>query len=158
MANEIRQETKTPQILNPFEEMNRMFDQFFGNGWMRPWRYSWPSLPELALPEMNAPKVDVIDREAEVLIKAELPGVDKKDLDISMGENTVTIKASTMHEEKAEQGDFFRHEISNGTFSRTVVLPAPVDGARAKAVFKDGVLELTVPKVEAAKRHTVKIS
>ena len=165
MANEIRQETKTPQVqkgepmraLSPVEEMNRMFDQFFGRGWMRPWRMAWPSLPELAPLEMDFPKVDAIDRESEVLVKAEVPGVEKKDLDISVGENTVMIKGSTTHEEKEEKGDFFRHEISGGAFSRTVVLPAHVDGARAKAAFKDGILEITIPKVEIAKRHTVKV-
>lgn len=166
MTNDTRQESKTQQIqkaepartLSPFEEINRMFDQFFGGGWVRPRRFAWPSFPELALPEAIMPKVDVIDRENEVLVKAEVPGVEKKDLDISVGENTVIVKGSSSHEEKEEQGDFYRHEISSGTFSRTIVLPAQVDGTKAKAVFKDGVLELTIPKVETAKRHSVKVS
>jgi len=145
------------RALSPFEEMDRMFDQYFRRGWMRPWRFEWPSLPEVGLPEMKVPKVDVIDRENEVVVKAEIPGVEKKDLDISVGEDTVTIKGSTRHEEKEEKGDYYRCEISRGAFSRTVALPATVDGGKAKGSFKDGVLELTLPKVEKAKRHAVKV-
>lgn len=145
------------RALSPFEEMDRMFDQYFRRGWMRPWRFEWPGFPEMALPEMKVPKVDVIDRENEVVVKAEIPGVEKKDLDISVGEDTVTIKGATRHEEKEEKGDYYRCEISRGAFSRTVALPATVDGGKAKASFKDGVLELTLPKVEKAKRHAVKV-
>jgi len=145
------------RALSPFEEMDRMFDQYFRRGWMRPWRFEWPSLPEVGLPEMKVPKVDVIDRENEVVVKAEIPGVEKKDLDISVGEDTVTIKGSTRHEEKEEKGDYYRCEISRGAFSRTVALPATVDGGKAKGSFKDGVLELTLPKIEKAKRHAVKV-
>jgi len=145
------------RALSPFEEMDRMFDQYFRRGWMRPWRFEWPSLPDVGLPEMIVPKVDVIDRENEVVVKAEIPGVEKKDLDISVGEDTVTIKGSTRHEEKEEKGDYYRCEISRGAFSRTVALPATVDGGKAKGSFKDGVLELTLPKIEKAKRHAVKV-
>jgi len=137
--------------------MDRVFDQYFRHGVMRPWRFEWPGFPELALPEMKLPKVDVVDREAEVVIKAEVPGVEKKDLDISAGEDSVTIKGSTSKEEKEEKGDYYRREISSGTFLRTVALPATVDGSKAKASFKDGMLELTLPKTEKAKRHSVKL-
>jgi HSP20 family protein len=165
MLHESKQETKGQEIqkaaparaLSPFEEMDRMFDSFFRRGWMRPWRFEWPGFPELTLPEMKMPKVDVIDRENEIVVKAEVPGVDKKDIDISVGEDTVTIKGETHHEEKEEKGDYYRCEISRGAFARTVALPAAVDGAKAKAAFKDGVLELTLPKIEKAKRHTVKV-
>jgi HSP20 family protein len=151
------QKTAPARALSPFEEMDRMFDQYFRRGWMHPWRFEWPSFPELALPEMKLLKVDVVDREAEVLIKAEIPGVEKKDLDITVGEDSVTIKGSTRHEEKEEKGDYYRREISSGAFLRTVALPATVDGSKAKANFKDGILELTLPKTEKAKRHSVKL-
>lgn len=164
MANAGKQETKGQElqkapahVLSPFEEMDRLFDQYFRRGWMRPWRFEWPSFPEVSLPEMKVPKVDVVDRESEVVVKAEVPGVDKKDIDISVGEDTVTIKGSTRHEEKEEKGDYYRCEISRGAFSRTVALPANVDGSKAKANFKDGVLELVLPKVEKSKRHSIKL-
>jgi HSP20 family protein len=161
MAEEAKKQEiqKTPAArgLSPFEEMDRMFDQYFRRGWMRPWRFEWPAFPEMALPEIKVPKVDVIDRESEVVVKAEIPGIEKKDLDISVGEDTVTIKGETRREEKEEKGDYYRCEISRGAFSRTVALPATVDGSRAKASFKDGVLELTLPKTEKARRHSVKV-
>jgi HSP20 family protein len=162
MAEEIKkaqeiQKAAPARALSPFEEMDRMFDGFFRRGMMRPYRFEWPTFPEMALPEMKIPKVDVVDRENEVLVKAEIPGVDKKDIDISVGEDTVTIKGETRREEKEEKGDYYRCEIAHGAFSRTVALPALVDGAKAKASFKDGMLELTLPKTEKAKRHSVKV-
>jgi HSP20 family protein len=92
-----------------------------------------------------------------VVIKAELPGVEKKDLDVSVTETSVTIKGTTSHEEKEEKGDFYRCEISRGAYARTVGLPSYVDADKAKASFKDGVLELTLPKVEKSKRRSIEI-
>ena len=99
----------------------------------------------------------MIDRDGEIAIKAELPGVEKKDLDVSLTEDSVTIKGSTRHEQKEEKGDYYRCEISRGEFSRTVALPAAVDTTKAKASFKDGMLELVIPKTEARKRCTINI-
>lgn len=152
------QKAPTARALSPFEEMDQLFNQFLHRGWMRPWRFEWPSMPELGLPEMKAPRVDVIDREAEVLVKAELPGVDKKDIEVSVGEDSVTIKGETRHEEKEEKGDYYRSEITRGSFSRTVALPATVNGEGAKARMNNGVLEITLPKVEKAKRHSISVS
>lgn len=146
--------------ISPFEEMERMFESFFPRGWMRPHRWDWPAWGELAKSfeeRMPTPRVDVIDRDEDILVRAEVPGVDKKDLDISMTDNTVTIKGSTSKEEKEEKGDYYRSEISRGAFSRTVALPAYVDSDGAKASFKDGVLELILPKVEKSKRRTIKV-
>lgn len=148
---------QTTRAVSPFEEMEQLFDQYLRGGWLRPWRADWPAFREAVLPELRFPKVDVVDREDTVVIKAEVPGVDKKDLDISVSDDSVTIKGTTSHEEKEEDGEFYRCEISRGSFSRTVALPAAVDGAKAKADFRDGMLELTLPKVAKAKRHSVKV-
>ena len=84
--------------LHPLDEMERLMERVFGDfperGWVRPWRAEWPAWPEMA--EMRMPKVDVIDREEDVLVRAELPGVEKKDLEISTTDTTVTIKATTL--------------------------------------------------------------
>lgn len=152
------QTTQPTRALSPFEEMDQLFNQFMRRGWMRPWRFEWPNMPEMSLPDMKLPKVDVIDRESEVLVRAELPGVDKKDIDISVGENAVTLKGETRHESKEEKGDYYRSEITRGSFSRTVALPSPVNGGSAKASMNNGVLEITLPKLEKAKRHSVSVS
>ena len=152
------QSARPARTLSPLEEMDRMFENFFPRGWMRPFRREWPAWSELAAPfEGHMPKVDVIDRDDEVLVRAEVPGVEKDDLDVSVSDNSVTIKGNTRHEEKEEKGDYFRCEISQGSFARTVALPDYVDTQAAKAGFKDGVLELTLPKVEKAKRRSIKI-
>jgi HSP20 family protein len=165
MAKEEKKESKQElqkaepkRALSPFEEMDRLFEDYFSRGWMRPFRWEWPSLGEMAKPfEGKMPKVDVIERDDEVVVKAELPGVDKKDLDVSVTENSVTIKGTTRHEEKEEKGDFYRCEISRGAYARTVALPSYVDADKAKASFKDGVLELKLPKVEKSKRRSIEI-
>lgn len=158
---ETRQELKKAepaQALSSFEEMERFFDDYFSRGWLRPLRWARPSWADLPMPfEGSMPRVDVLDREDEIIVKAEVPGVDKKDLDVSVTENSVSIKGSTSHEEKEEKDDYYRCEISSGSFSRTVRLPADVDAAKARSKFKDGILELVLPKVKKAKRHTVKV-
>lgn len=146
--------------LTPFEEMDRVMDEMLGGRWPSLFRRDWPAIPELRPPfEGRWPKVDVIDREAEIVVRAELPGVKKEDLDVTMTDATVTIKASTQteKEEKAEKGQFFRREMSRGVFQRTVPLHDAVDGDAAKATFKDGVLELVLPKVKKTPRKSVKI-
>jgi HSP20 family protein len=142
---------------SPFEELDRMFESWMPRGWMRPFRWEWPSWAEAAMPSARLPRVDVIDRDNEIVVRAELPGVEKKDLDVSVTENTVTIKASTSKEEKEEKGDFYRCEITRGSFMRTVALPGDVDSAKAKASFKDGMLELAIPKVAKSKRRSIKV-
>jgi HSP20 family protein len=107
--------------------------------------------------EGRLPKLDVIDRDNEVVVKAEVPGVKKEDLEISVTGDLFTIKGQTRREEKEEKGDYYRSEVSQGSFSRTVTLPATVDEAGAKAQLKDGMLEVTLPKTEKSKKRAIKI-
>ena len=164
MAKEEKKESKQEvqkveptHAISPFEDMERMFDNYFSRGWMRPFHMEWPSFPKMKAFEGKIPSVDVIERDNEVVVKAELPGVDKKDIDISVTTNTVTIKGSTSHEEKEEKGNYYRCEMSRGSYSRTLSLPADVDEEKTKAKFKDGILELTLPKLKKSKRHTIKV-
>lgn len=151
-------QTKSAQPLTPFEAMDRLFESYFPGGWLRPFHAEWPSWSHGVEPfEGKTPKVDVIDRDQEIFIKAELPGVDKKDIDVSVTHNTVTIKGHTRHEEKQEKGDYYRCEISRGAYSRTVMLPAEVADDKARAKFKDGVLELTLPKLSKLSRRSIKV-
>lgn len=153
------EKVKATRALSPFEEMDHIAAHFFPHRWMRPFRTGWPSLPEMGgVFEGEMPKVDVIDRDDEVVIRAEMPGVDKKNLDISVTDNSVSISGSTSHEEKEEKGDYYRSEISRGSFSRVVALPSDVDSDKARSSFKDGVLELKIPKVKKAKRKKITIT
>lgn len=144
--------------LNVFDEMEKMFEGFSPTGWMRPFRSSFPLMNEMSTSlETNMPKVDVIDRDGEIVVKAMMPGVEKKDIEISMTKNTVTISGTTSHEEKEEKGDYYRCEISKGSYLRTLALPENVDESKAKAKFKDGMLELTIPKMEVSHRRSIKV-
>ena len=146
------------RALSPFEEIDRYFESLFPRGWLRSNRWEWPTLSEAAAPfGGKLPKVDIVDREKEILVRAEVPGVDKDNLDISITENTVTLKGTAHHEEKEEKGEYYRCETTHGSFARTITLPAEVDSEHAKASYKDGVLELTVPKIKKSQRRTIKI-
>ncbi|NOZ51677.1 MAG: Hsp20/alpha crystallin family protein, partial [Gammaproteobacteria bacterium] len=110
--------------LSPFQDMDQFFNQFFSQGWMTPFGHMRPSWSEFAISaEGKIPNVDIIDRDEEILVRAELPGVEKKDLDITVNDNTITIKGTTHYEQKEEKGDYYRSEISSGSFSRTLSLP-----------------------------------
>ena len=149
-------------LMTPFEELENAFQRayghFFPEGWLRPSRWEFPRWSDLPVPfEGKHPRVDVIDHDDKLVVKAELPGVEKKDLDVTMSDNTVTIKGSVSHEKEETKGDYYRREMSSGTFSRTVALPAEVDADKAVANYKDGVLELTLPKVTKSKRRKVTV-
>ncbi|MEJ2141752.1 MAG: Hsp20/alpha crystallin family protein [Gammaproteobacteria bacterium] len=151
------QKVEPTRALSPFEEMERMFDNYFSRGWMRPSHFDWPSFPGTKAFEGKTPSVDVIDRDDEIIVKAELPGVDKKDIEVSVTNNTVTIKGTTSHEEKEEKGDYYRCEISRGSYSRTLSLPADVDEDNTRAKVRDGILELTLPKLKKSRRRNIKV-
>ena len=137
-----------------FSDIDRMFDDFFGRRFLRPFGIE-RSFPEL---QTAMPSVDVIDRDDEVVVRAAVPGYKKEEIEISVSDTTLTIKGETKKEEKEEKGDYYRSEISQGAFARVISLPAQVDEEKAKASMKDGMLELTLPKVEKSKRHTISIS
>lgn len=145
--------------LHPVTDMEKMFDRFFGRRW--PSLMRWHDFPLMGsmLEEMDLrlPSLDVVDRDNEVLVRAEIPGVDKKDLDISVTENLLTIKGESRKETKEEKGDYHRHEISSSSFARSVTLPGAVDSSKAKASLKDGILEITMPKLESSKRRSITV-
>ena len=147
------------RAMNPLDEMERMMEEFFPGSPMRPGRWGWgPRWSELAAPfEGRWPKVDVVEQDDQVVVRAEVPGVKKDDLDVSITDNTVTIRGTTEEEKKEEEGDYYHREISRGSFSRTVTLPGEVNGDKAKANFEDGMLELTLPKEERSKRRKIKV-
>lgn len=144
-------------MFRPFEDIDRMFESFFPRGWMR----GMPTMP-FEMPSIEAagrrfPAVDVIEHDNEYILRAEVPGVDKQNLDVSMSDGSVTIRGRTQHTEEEERENFYFHEMSYGEFSRTVNLPEEVDSDKAKATVKDGVLELMLPKRETTKRRSIEI-
>ena len=155
-----KESSKQPAVVaqSPLTEMERMFERFWSSGWPALWRdrhdlltstRDWFDWKGVRLPNM-----DVIDRKAEILVRAELPGIDKKDLSITMTDHLLTIKGQTKTETKQEEGDYHRHEISSTAFARSIELPGSVNADKAQATIKDGVLEISLPKAAASiKRH-----
>ncbi len=144
------------RALSPFEEMEKRFEDFF----KRPFPLMGPSwFPRLRMPEMEeiSPTVDIFEEGDNVVVKAEIPGMKKEDIDVNITDDTITISGEKKKEEKVEKKDYYRVERSYGSFSRSFRLPKEVQTDKAMATFKDGVLEITVPKTEEAKKKEKKV-
>ncbi|MFN3548706.1 MAG: Hsp20/alpha crystallin family protein [Mesorhizobium sp.] len=103
------------------------------------------------------PDMDMHDGEKDVTLSIELPGVDEKDIDLSVSGQMITISGEKKSEKETKEGESVRRERSYGSFSRTVTLPFRIDGDKVKAKFAKGVLTVTVPKPEDAMRQAKKV-
>lgn len=138
---------------NPFavlrREMDSLFDNFFRGFDLEPF--------ESRLGAFN-PKVDVTENDKEIKISAELPGMDEKDIDVSIQKDVLTIKGEKKEEKEDKGKDYYRMERSYGSFSRSVPLPVEVETDKVEAKFKKGVLSITLPKTAKAVAETKKIA
>ena len=142
------------RALSPFEEMERWFEDAFRRPLLRP---SW--WPRLRMPEIEevSPSVDIFEEGDDIIVKAELPGMKKEDLDVKLTEDSITVSGKKKKEEKIEKKDYYRLERSHGSFTRSFRLPKEVQTEKASAKFKDGVLEVRIPKTEEAKKKEKKV-
>ena len=106
---------------------------------------------------MWKPAVDLYEKDDHFVIKAELPGVDKKDIAIDLKDRVLTLSGERTYENEVKQENYYRRERSYGKFQRAFTLPADVDSDKIKAEFKDGLLQIEVPKPEKHKPKTVTI-
>lgn len=145
--------------LHPIADMERVLDRFFGRRFPSLLsRHDTPLMDNLFEFEgQRLPSLDMIDRDNEVLVRAEIPGIEKKDLNVSLNDNLLTIKGTSSSEKKDEKGDYYRHEIASSSFARSVTVPGNVDASKTVANLKDGILEITLPKVESSKRRNIAI-
>ncbi|OIR17577.1 spore protein SP21 [mine drainage metagenome] len=145
--------------LTPIQDMERAFDRLFSRRFPSLWH--WNETPVVdtlfEFEGQRLPSLDVIDRDSEVVVRAEIPGINKKDLNVSLADNILTIKGQTSSETKEEKGDYYRHEISSSSFARSVSVPGSLDASKTVANLKDGILEVTLPKVESSKRRSIAI-
>ena len=107
--------------------------------------------------EITAPSLDVYVEQNDIVIKAELPGMEKDDIQVNLSNHTLTLKGEKKREEKIKEEDYFCSERAYGSFSRTLELPGDVQGEKVSASFKNGVLEIRLPVAEAAKAKTIKV-
>ena len=135
-------------------DMERMMDDFFGRR-TRPW---WPERWfRTEGMEINVPVVDLFEEKDDIVVKAELPGLDKDNLEVNLTDHTLTIKGEKKKEEEMKEENYYRSERSHGSFLRTLELPKDVHADKVKARFKNGILEVRLPKTEAAKRKEIKV-
>ena len=129
-------------------EMDRIFDRF--------WEAT-AGLPELPSIGAWSPALDMTEDKDAVVVKAEVPGIDPKEITLSLQDQVLTIKGEKKHEKEEKDERSYRVERSWGAFSRSIRLPASVDGSKVTAAFKNGVLTVTLPKAPEAKGTTIPI-
>jgi len=130
-------------------EINSLFDNFFSGYDIEPFAGRFGAF---------SPSIDVKESDKELRVSAELPGIDEKDIEVSLNKDSLTIKGEKKEEKEDKGKDYYRMERSYGSFSRTIPLPTEVDQDKVKADFKKGVLTVTVPKTAKAMKETKKIS
>jgi HSP20 family protein len=124
--------------------LRREMDRFFE-------RYLEPRWDEFEATSEWWPRMDLSETKDALVVKAEIPGVDEKDIKVSLQEQTLTITGEKRHEKEEKDEQFHRVERSYGSFARAWKLPTSVDASKVAAQFKDGVLTVTMPKTPAAK-------
>lgn len=147
MAKVMKPETKLA-MRKPFAEVPHLMerlDEMITERWMPLWG-ALRGPEEMAL---RLPPVDVFEDGTDVVVKAELAGLKKDELEVEVGPETVTISGKKSKEEKVERRNYYRFERASGAFTRTVRLPAEVELEKARAEYKDGILEIRVPKSTA---------
>ena len=130
------------------KEVDDLFSRFFGSeGWFPSGYFSRGFTPAL----------DVSETDENVLVKAELPGVDPKEIEVNLAGTTLTIKGEKKEEREETTESMHKIERSYGSFFRAINLPCEVNEEKIEATFKDGVLNLKLPKTEPSKKTTIKI-
>jgi HSP20 family protein len=136
-------------VMSVRDEMNRVFNEVFGRGTND--ESSWFS-------GTWAPAVDIYETDDALVMKAELPGFSKDDINIELKENTLVVKGERKHEDEVKEGNYHRKERMYGAFQRSFMLPATVDREKVSASYKDGILELRLPKALAAQPKRIAVS
>ena len=127
------------------QEINRFFDMPMGGG-------------TSGMLEGWTPAIDLFEDKETITVQAEMPGLKKEDIDVSIEGNTLSISGERLEEKQSGQGARFRSERYFGKFYRSVTLPTAVDANRVTAKYKDGILTLTMPKTEDARRKQIKVT
>jgi HSP20 family protein len=156
MAQDTKKSEKAVEVRKPARE-TRELGQYFEDVFGRPF------LPEawgkLGWEEkIWAPSIDVIEEDDRYLVKAELPGVDEKDIDVSISGNLLTIEGEKEMESKGKRDGYHYTESTYGSFSRSITIPSSVDVSKIDASSEKGVLEITLPKMPEAKPKKITVA
>jgi len=140
--------------LSPWGNLDRMFEDFLEHR-LRPFSPErwWPTTGM----EIPTPSVDLYEEKDDIVVKAELPGMEKDNIEVNLSDNRLTIKGEKKKEEEVKKEGYYRSERSYGSFVRSLELPSEVQTDKIKAAFKNGVLEIRLPKTEEAKKRETKV-
>lgn len=130
------------------DRMNRLFEDA-GRGW---------KTDEPVSANTWSPAVDIFEAQGEIVVKAELPGMDRKDITLNLENNVLTLKGERRFEKETKEENYHRIERAYGGFSRSFSIPATVDEEKIHADYKDGVLKIILPKKEQAKPKQIRIA
>jgi HSP20 family protein len=147
MANDLKEWRPFREVTRLRSEMDRLWDDYFGSGR----RGLQPLKPEFA------PAVDVKESAEAIVVKAEVPGMDAKEINIAVTGDILTIKGEKKSEREEKEENYHLLERSYGSFSRAIKLPAAVDLDKIEAKYDQGVLTVTCPKTEAVKPKAIEI-
>jgi HSP20 family protein len=136
---------------DPFTDLRSTMDRLFDEGFSRPWRFINTEAYDASMP------VEVAETDGELVVKASLPGVKPEEVDVTVQNDVLTIKAE--HKETEEEGkrEFYRREIRYGSFARSFSLPVKVDADQAEASYDNGVLMLRLPKAASVRPKQIKV-
>ncbi|MEC9367069.1 MAG: Hsp20/alpha crystallin family protein [Pseudomonadota bacterium] len=136
-------------------EIDRLFDSFIGGGFP-----TLRNVPAISAAENGTitPHIDVRESDKQIVVEAELPGIDEKDVSVSLQDGVLTIKGEKKFEKKEEKDDYVSMERRYGSFQRAMRLPEGIDEDKVKADFAKGVLTVTLPKSPEAAKKEKKIS
>jgi HSP20 family protein len=162
MAEKVKEkEGKSLAPWQPFAELGRLerdMERMFEDLWGRRMRPMWPEgwWPTSGM-EVSVPAVDVYEEKDDIVAKAELPGMEKDNLEVNISDHFLTIKGEKKKEEEVKEENYYRSERAYGSFLRTVELPKDIHADKVKASFKNGVLEIRMPKTDEAKKKEIKV-
>ena len=137
---------------DPFSDLRTTMDRLFDEGFSRPWRLMTTQDYESSFP------VDVSQTDEEIEVRASLPGMRPEDVDITVANGVLTIKAQHKEETEDKKRDYYRREIRHGSFQRAMSLPTGVDADKAEAHFDNGLLTLRLPKAESLRPKQIKVA
>jgi HSP20 family protein len=149
-----REESLWPSLARLERDMERMVEGFWG----RPFPFARDFDRLLGLPGLREMPIEMYDDKDDLVVKAELPGITKQDLEVSLADNRLTISAEKKRAtEKTEKGRYLS-EVGYGRWVRTIELPSGIVSEKAKASLKNGLLEIRIPRTEEAKRREIKVN
>lgn len=135
-------------------DMDRLLEELFApSGRRRRW---WP-VTRPSETGVIVPNTDMFDKGSEIVVQVELPGVERDDIDLTIAKDSLTIKGEAKRSGEVMEEEYYSRERAYGNFTRTITLPTEVESEKAKASFKNGILEIVLPKKEEAKPKEIKV-